>query len=161
MTRSVANNQGRIAKNQMETERRTKMNFTKYIGTAVLSVALVLATGVSCLAKNSESVTFAHNIVVNGTTLPAGHYTVRWDVHNPEATVVFSQHRKVVLSTDGTVLTRKGNYRSMTLVTPDKASEGANVSDPLAVVYNTAPDGTISLVEIHLAASNKILVFNH
>ncbi len=136
------------------------MNFTKYIGTAVLSVALVLATGVSCLAKNSESVTFAHNIVVNGTTLPAGHYIVRWEDHNPGATVVFSQRRKVVLSTDGTVLTRKGNYRSMTLVTPDKASEGANVSDPLAVVYNTAPDGTMSLVEIRLPASNKILVFN-
>jgi len=136
------------------------MNFTKYIGTAVLSVALVLATGVSCLAKNSESVTFAHNIVVNGATLPAGHYTVRWDDRNPGATVVFSQHRKVVLSTDGTVLTRKGNYRSMTLVTPDKASEGANVSDPLAVVYNTAPDGSMSLVEIRLPASNKILVFN-
>jgi hypothetical protein len=136
------------------------MNFTKYIGTAVLSLALVLATGVSCLAKNSESVTFAHNIVVNGTTLPAGHYIVRWEDHNPGATVVFSMHRKVVLSTDGTVLTRKGNYRSMTLATPDKASEGANVSDPLAVVYNTAPDGTMSLVEIRLAASNKILVFN-
>ena len=136
------------------------MNFTKYIGTSVLSLALVLATGVSCLAKNSEGVTFSHNIVVNGTSLPAGHYTVRWDEHNPGATVVFSQHRKVVLSTDGTVLTRKGNYRSMTLVTPDKASEGSNVSDPLAVVYNKAADGTISLVEIRLAASNKVLVFN-
>ena len=136
------------------------MNITKYIGTSVLSVALVLAAGVSCLAKNSESVTFSHNIVVNGTSLPAGHYTVRWDDHNPGATVVFSQHRKVVLSTDGTVLTRRGNYRSMTLVTPDKASEGANVSDPMTVVYNRAQDGTMSLLEIRLAASNKILVFN-
>ena len=136
------------------------MNYTKYIGTSVLSAALVLAAGVSCFAKNSEGVTFSHNVVVNGTSLPAGHYTVRWDVHNPAASVVFSQHRKVVLSTDGTVLTRKGNYRSMTLVTPDKASEGVNVSDPLAVVYNTAPDGTMSLVEIRLADSNKILVFN-
>jgi hypothetical protein len=136
------------------------MNFTKYIGTPVLSAALVLATGVSCLAKNSEGVTFSRNVVVNGTNLPAGHYTVRWDDHNPGASVVFSQHRKVVLSTDGTVLTRKGNYRSMTLVTPDKASEGANVYDPLAVVYNTAPDGTMSLVEIRFATSNKVLVFN-
>lgn len=136
------------------------MNFTKYIGISVLSVALVLAAGVSCLAKNSESITISHNVVVNGTTLPAGHYTVRWDAHSPETTVVFSQHRKVVLSTDGTVLTRKGNYRRMTMATPDKASEGANVYDPLAVVYNTAPDGTVSLVEIRLATSNKVLVFN-
>ncbi len=136
------------------------MNFTKYIGTSVLSVALVLATGVTCLAKNSEGVTISHNVVVNGTTLPAGHYTVRWDDHSRAASVVFSQHHKVVLSTDGTVLTRKGNYRSMTVATPDKASEGTNVYDPGAVVYNTASDGTISLVEIHFATSNKVLVFN-
>jgi len=136
------------------------MNFTKYVGTAVLSVALILAAGVSCLAENSESVTFSHDVVVNGTTLPAGHYTVRWNDHSPEATVVFSQHRKVVLSTDGTVLTRKGNYRSITLATSDKAFGGANGYDPSAVVYNTAPDGTMSLVEIRLSASNKVLVFN-
>jgi hypothetical protein len=160
MPRSVATNRGRIAKNQMEMERRTKMNFTKYIGTSVLSVALVLAAGVSCLAKNSESVTLSRNVIVNGTTLPAGHYTVRWDDHNPEATVVFSQRRKVVLSTGGTVLTRKGNYRSMTMTTPDKASEVANVHATGAVVYNTAGDGTISLVEIRFATSDKVLVFN-
>jgi len=136
------------------------MNFTKYLGTSVLTVALILAAGVSCLAKNSEGVTFSHDVVVNGTTLPAGHYTVQWNAHSPAATVEFSQHRKVVLSTDGTVLTRKGNYRSMTLATQDRASEGANVSDPLTVVYDTAPDGTMSLVEIRLAASNKVLVFS-
>ena len=136
------------------------MKLTKYMGTSVLPVALILAAGVSCFAKNSEGVTFLHDMVVNGSILPAGHYTIHWDDHSPAATVEFSQHRKVVLSTDGTVLTRKGNYRSMTLATQDKASEGVNVSDPLTVVYDTAPDGTMSLVEIRLAASNKVLVFN-
>jgi hypothetical protein len=136
------------------------MNFTKHVGMSVLPVALILAAGVSCLAKNSEGVTFLHSVVVNGTTLPAGHYTVQWNGQSPAATVVFSHRRKVVLSTDGTVLTRKGNYRNMTLATRDMASEGANVSDPLTVVYDTAPDGTMSLVEIRLAASNKVLVFN-
>jgi len=136
------------------------MNLTKHIGMSVLPVALVMAAGVSCFAKNSEGVTFLHDMIVNGTTLPAGHYTIHWDDHSSAATVEFSQHRKVVLSTDGTVLTRKGNYRNMTLATQDKASEGANVADPLAVVYDTAADGTRSLVEIHLAASNKVLVFN-
>jgi len=136
------------------------MNFTKFIGTSVLSVALVLAAGISCLAKNSESVTFAHNVVVNGTTLPAGHYTLQWDGHGTEATVVFSQHRKVVLSTDGSIWSRKGNYRDMKAVNTDGAAEGANVYGAGAVVYNTDSDGTMSLVEIHLAASNKILVFN-
>jgi hypothetical protein len=144
----------------MKKETKTKMNFTKYFGTSVLSVVLILAAGVSCFAKNSEGVTFSHNVIVNGTMLPAGHYTVQWEDHSPAATVVFSHRHKVVLSTGGTVLTRKGNYRRMTLETADKASEGANVSEPLSVVYDTAPDGTLSLVEIRLAASNKILVFN-
>ena len=136
------------------------MNFTKYIGTGVLSLALVLAAGVSCFAKNSEGVTISHSVVVNGSTLPAGHYTVHWDAHSPRTTVVFSQHRKVVLSTDGSVWSRKRNYRSMTVATPDKPSEGTNVYDPGAVVYNTAADGTISLVEIRFATSDKVLVFN-
>jgi len=136
------------------------MKLTKYIGMSVLPVALILATGVSCLAKNSEGVTFSHAVVVNGTTLPAGHYTVQWQDHSPAATVEFSQHRKVVLSTDGKVLIRKGKYRRTMLESPDKASEAANVFDPLAMVYNTAPDGTMSLVEIRLPASDKVLVFN-
>jgi hypothetical protein len=143
----------------MKKERRTNMKLTKYIGTSVLPAALILAAGVSCLAKNSEGVTFSHAVVVNGTTLPAGHYTVQWQDHSPEATVEFSQHRKVVLSTDGKVLIRKGKYRRMTMESPDRAS-GANVFDPLAMVYNTAPDGTMSLVEIRLPASDKVLVFN-
>jgi hypothetical protein len=144
----------------MKMERRTNMNFRKHIGMSVLPVALVLASGVSCFAKNSERITFLHDVVVNGTTLPAGHYTVQWNNDSPAATVEFSQHRKVVRSTDGKVLTRKGNYRSMTLETPDKGFEAVNVFDPLAMVFDTAPDGTMSLVEIRLAASNKVLVFN-
>ena len=136
------------------------MKFTKYMGASILPVALVLAAGVSCLAKDSEGVTFNHNVVVHGTTLQAGHYTVQWDDHNPEATVVFSQHRKVVLSTDGTVLTRKGNHRFTAPATPQGASEEVTAYDAGSVVCDTAPDGTMSLVEIRVAASDKVLVFN-
>jgi len=136
------------------------MNITKYIGTSCLSVALVLAAGVSCLAKNSERVTFSHNLVVNGKTLPAGDYTIQWETHSPEATVVFSQHHKVVLSTEGKLFTRDSKYRSMKFQNDSMASAGNDVLNPAAVVYNTAPDGTRSLVEIHFAGSNKVLVFN-
>jgi hypothetical protein len=135
-------------------------NIRKSLGTSALAVALLLASGVAGLAKNSESVTFSHNVVVNGTTLPAGHYTVQWETHSPEATVQFVQHHKVVLATAGKVLARKGNYRSMTLSSEDQAAEGTNAYNPGAVVYDTASDGTLSLVEIHFALSNKVLVFN-
>jgi hypothetical protein len=135
-------------------------NIRNSLGTSALAVALVLASGVAGLAKNSESVTFSHNVVVNGATLPAGHYTVQWETHSPEATVQFVQRHKVVLSTEGKILIRKGNYRSMTLSSEDQAAKGANAYNPGAVVYDTAADGTMSLVEIHFALSNKVLVFN-
>jgi hypothetical protein len=52
------------------------------------------------------------------------------------------QHHKVILSTEGRVEERDKSY------------------DRDAVVYNAAPDGTMSLVEIRFAHSNKVLTFN-
>ena len=132
----------------------------RFLGTSALSVTLVLASGVAGLAKNSESVILSHDVVVNGATLPAGHYTVQWETHSPEATVQFVQHHKVVLTTEGKILNRRGNFRSITLAREDQAAEGVNASNPGAVVYSTGADGTMSLVEIHFALSNKVLVFN-
>ena len=118
------------------------MNIRKSLGTSVLSVALLLASGIPALASHSATVTLSHDLVLNGTTLPAGKCSVRWETHSPEATVEFVQHHKVVLSTEGRVEERSKGY------------------DHDAVVYNTAPDGTMSLVEIRFAYSNKVLVFN-
>lgn len=136
------------------------MNIRKYLGTSVLSVALLLASGVLALAKNSGSVTLSHDVVVNGATLPAGEYTVQWETHSPEATVEFVQHHKVVLSTEGKVEGRKGYYRSMDLNSEGRLGERTNAYNSVAVVCNTASDGTMSLIEIHFADSNKVLLFN-
>ena len=146
--------------NQMKKENRMNMNIRKFLGTSALSVALLVAGGIPGLAKSSGSVTFSHDVVVNGATLPAGEYTVQWETHSPEATVEFVQHRKVVLSTEGKVEGRKGFYRSMTLNSEGRTDERTNAYGDVAVVYNTASDGTMSLVEIHFAFSNKALVFN-
>jgi len=53
------------------------MNIRKFLGTSALSVALLVAGGNPGLAKSSGSVTFSHDVVVNGATLPAGEYTVQ------------------------------------------------------------------------------------
>jgi len=136
------------------------MKLTKYIGLSILSGALILAAGVSCFAKNSNSVTFSHDVVVNGTTLPAGHYSIHWNGQSPEATVVFSHRRKIVLSTEGTLVTRKNSYRNLAQAAPEMAPQATNLYDSGEVVYDTAQDGTRSLVEIRLADSNKVLVFS-
>jgi hypothetical protein len=126
----------------MKKENRMNMDVRKYLGTSVLSVALLLASGIPALAKDSRTVTFGHDFVLNGTTVPAGKWSVQWETHSPEATVEFVQHHKVVLSTEGRVEERSKGY------------------DRDAVVYNTASDGTMSLVEIRFANSNKVLVFD-
>jgi len=119
-----------------------KMNVRKFLGTTALSAGLLLAAGIPGLAANSRTVTLNYNAVLSGTSLAAGRYSIRWETHSPEATVEFVQHHAVVLSTEGRVEVRDKKY------------------DRNAVVYNTAPDGTLSLVEIRFAHSNKVLTFN-
>ena len=118
------------------------MGIRKYFATGIVSLGLLLAAGIPALAKNSRTVTLQHATVLQGTALPAGKYSVEWETHSPEATVQFVQHRKVVLSTQGRVEQR------------DKAF------DRDSVVYDITPDGSLSLIEIRFANSNKVLVFD-
>ena len=137
------------------------MNIRKSLGTSVLSVALLLASGIPALAKNSATVTLSHDLVLNGTTLPAGKCSVRWETHSPEATVEFVQHHKVVLSTEGRVEERSKGYNGHVAFNTDgRLVDRTNAYFRDSVVYNIASDGTMSLVELHFAYSNKILVFN-
>ena len=118
------------------------INVRKSLGISALSVALLLVSGLPALAKNSKTLTFAHAFVLNGTTLPAGKYSVRWETHSPEATVEFVRGHEVFVSTAGRFEERpQGNDRDQ-------------------VVYKSASYGTLSLVEIRFGDSKKVLVFN-
>jgi hypothetical protein len=110
--------------------------------TGIVSLGLLLAAGIPAVASNSAEVTLNHNAVVHGKNLPAGKYTVEWKTQSPEASVQFVQRSRVVVSTEARVERR------------DKTS------DSTAVVYDLAPDGSISIIEIRLANSNQVLVFN-
>jgi len=115
----------------------------KWLGTGALCFGLLLAAGIPAAAKNARTINFGHAIVLQGKSLPAGKYKVEWQTHSPEATVQILHGRQLVVTTDGRVEQR------------DKI----NYSD--AVVYDTAPDGSMTLLEIRFAGSNKVLVFNH
>lgn len=119
-----------------------KRNIRKYFETGILSLGLLLAAGAPALAENSGTVTLLHDVVVHGKTLRAGKYNVEWKTHSPEASVQFVQRYKVVLFTEGRLEKRPKTY------------------DQNSVVYDTAPDGTMSIIEIRFANSNKVLVFN-
>jgi len=115
----------------------------KWFGTGVLSLGLLLAAGIPAAAKNSRTINLDHAVVLHGKSVPAGRYLVEWQTHSPEATVQFLRNRQLVVTTDGRVEQR------------DKIS----YSD--SVVYETLPDGSVSVLEIRFAGSNKVLVLNH
>ncbi len=115
----------------------------KWFGTGVLSLGLLLAAGIPAAAKNSRTINIGHAVLLQGKILPAGRYKVEWQTHSPEATVQFLRNRQLVASTEGRVEQRDKTYYND------------------AVVYDTLPDGSVSLQEIRFAGSNKVLVFNH
>ena len=117
------------------------MGIRRYLGTLILSVVLVLASGVPGLAKNARTVTLRHDAVLSGKTLPAGQYVIRWEAQSPRASVEFARGRKVVLSTEGRIEDRGQRYPADT------------------VVYDTASDGTLTVSEIRFGGSSEVLVF--
>ncbi len=69
-------------------------------------LALVLSLAVSAVAKpRSEHVTLFHDASVNGTNLPAGDYTVKYDVDGNNAQVKFMQGNKEVATAEGQIKT--------------------------------------------------------
>jgi hypothetical protein len=137
------------------------MDVRKYLGTSVLSVALLLASGIPALAKDSRTVTFAHDFVLNGTTLPAGQYTVRWETNSSGTTIEFVKRHNVVFTTEGGFVEHsKGYDRNMAASTASTLDGHTIAYDRDSVVYSTASDGKMSLIEIRFAYSNKVLVFD-
>jgi len=119
-----------------------KRNFRKYFETGILVWGLLLAAGAPALATNSGTITLLHDAAVHGKTLRAGTYMVEWKTHSPEATVQFSQRFTVNLFAEGRVERRAKKYEQN------------------AVVFDTAPDGSLFIIEIRFANSKKVLVFD-
>ncbi|MGD0123711.1 MAG: hypothetical protein ABSF46_00020 [Terriglobia bacterium] len=115
----------------------------KWFGTGALSLGLLLAAGIPASAKESRRIDLEHAIVVQGKKVPAGWYKVEWQTHSPEATVHLLQEHKLVVATEGRLELR----------------DRTNSCD--SVLYETMPDGSLTLLEIRFAGSNKVLVFNH
>ena len=69
-------------------------------------LALALTLSVSAFAKpRSESMTLYQDASINGTNLPAGEYTVKYDVDGSNAQVKFMKGGKEVATANGQVKT--------------------------------------------------------
>jgi hypothetical protein len=80
-------------------------------------LALVLSLAVSAVAKpKSEHLTLFHDATINGTNLPAGDYTLKYDVNGNNAQVKFMQGSKEVATAEGQVKTLPNKVNSSQVV---------------------------------------------
>jgi hypothetical protein len=69
-------------------------------------LVLALSLSISAFAKSkSENISLFQDVTVNGTTVPAGDYVIKYDVNGNDAQVKFTQHGKEIASTTGQVKT--------------------------------------------------------
>ena len=78
--------------------KKEQMKFNTVAKTLVLGLAVLLATG--AFASNKGSFHTDQSIVLNGQSIPAGDYTVRWEGAGPDVQVsVMKGHKEVAKTT--------------------------------------------------------------
>jgi hypothetical protein len=105
-----------------------------------LPLLMVLGSNVSARANNEKTFSFASDVTLNGTMLPAGFYEIRWVSHSPEATVTFVKAGHVVATSMGKWVDRGSKYKAD------------------ALVYTNNTDGSHTLKEIRFAGQKQVLV---
>lgn len=76
---------------------------------ALLSAVLLLTPLSLFAAQNSKKVTFPDAVTVNGTTVPAGTYNVKWD-GTGSVTATIQQGKKVIATAPATAVQKNTGY---------------------------------------------------
>jgi len=113
-----------------------------YLGTSILVLALVLTASIPAFALNSKMLTLRYDMVLKGTHLPAGQYTVRWEGRSSTAAVTVSNEKGILATVEGQLVDRGTKFSRN------------------AVVAHTSADGTRTITEIRFAGSSQVIVFN-
>ena len=111
------------------------------LGVSVLVLALVLTASAPAFANNTRHVTLHQDMVLLGTTLQAGEYTISWASHSATATVTVSRKKDVLATAEGKLVERGKKY------------------DRNAILFDTSADGTNAIREIRLGGSSQAIVF--
>jgi hypothetical protein len=113
-----------------------------HLGISILVLAVALVASAPALANNARDLRLNHDMVLKGTPLQAGEYSLRWESHSATAVVTLSKKKAVVATVEGQLVDRGKKYERN------------------AVVFDTNPDGMRIIREIRLAGSSQALVFN-
>ncbi len=109
---------------------------------SILVLGVFLSAAATAFADNVRNLTLPDNIVLQGTRLQAGEYTITWYHHSPRLTVKISNAKKVLVTAAATLIDQKKIYEHDTLV------------------VSTRTDGTRLLRAIGLAGSSQAIVFD-
>jgi hypothetical protein len=112
------------------------------LGASVFVLALALIASAPAFANNSHKLSLRYDVVLKGTTLQAGDYTVSWENQSPTATVTVSKKHVVLATVEGQLVERGRRF------------------DRNAIMFDTTADGTRILREIRLAGTTQALVFS-
>ncbi len=103
--------------------------------------ALILMLLVAAAFAGDTTVKFSSPTMINGTKVPAGEYTLRYDIKGKTADVKLMQGQKTVATTTGTVVENK-----------DKAAYDG-------VVRESKTDGTSTLKELQFGNKKEAIRF--
>lgn len=112
------------------------------LAVSILALALAVSAAVPAFAKNERTIRLPFTVVLNGTHLDEGKYTIRWESQSPTLTVSVVKGRKTMATASATMVEREKPY---------PANE---------VVTDTASDGTQVIKEIRFAGSSQVIVFS-
>ncbi len=109
---------------------------------SLLALALAISPAVSAFAKNARTLNVGLNVVLNGTKIQPGRYTIRWESHSPALTVSVVRGKQTLATAPATMVDRGKPYATDAIVTTANS------------------DGTQVLEEIRFAGSSQVIVFN-
>ena len=109
----------------------------------VLAVMIVLTLSLGAAADGGKTIIKLYsNASLNGKTLAAGEYKVKWERHSAEADVTFSQEKKEITTVRG------------------KFVERDQPSPYSAVITKRNGDGTETITELRFEGKKEVLILN-
>jgi hypothetical protein len=118
------------------------MKVLKAVSLTIFAIAFIVAVGAAAKPKDAKNAALHYDASVAGSHLASGDYSVQWQTHSPEATVLFWQRGKVVATVEGKVVDRGKKY---------PADE---------VVYTEGGNGSRRIQELRFRGASEVIEFN-
>jgi hypothetical protein len=136
--------QSELASEKSSKGEHASMNL-RHFKRLVVAIGVVALVAASAFAKNGtkneKKLTINQTAALNGTSIPAGNYSVTWSADSGDPTVSFVKGKETVASAQAKWVDRSTKY------------------DQNEVLYSNSNDGSKTIIEIRFAGMSRALVF--